>query len=211
MKYTGMPMGMWIVFAHSFRKQLIDVFEYDANTAEEIKKKAKPKYRKIIERLPKFERADRFKMNIVNCAMLCAFILALPKRPSVEQLTEYYSKAMMTKPMQWFCRRSGGKRFTKRDVLNMKKTAAMKAADRNPYSWNMSFYEYADGSGYEARFTKCGICTLMKELGLYDLTPALCQLDYTMSEAGGTTNFIRKYTIASGDGCCDCGYKRKSN
>ena len=41
----------------------------------------------------------------------------------------------------------------------------MKAADRNPYSWNMEFYEYPDGSGYEGRFTKCGICVLMKKLG----------------------------------------------
>ena len=48
----------------------------------------------------------------------------------------------------------------------------------------LEFYEYPDGSGYEGRFTKCGICVLMKELGLYDLTPALCRLDYTMSEAG---------------------------
>ena len=48
----------------------------------------------------------------------------------------------------------------------MKATAARKAADRNPYSWNMDFYEYPDGSGYEARFTKCGICVLMRELGL---------------------------------------------
>ena len=71
----------------------------------------------------------------------------------------------------------------------MKATAALKAADRNPYSWNMEFYEYPDGSGYEGRFTKCGICVLMKELGLYDLTPALCRLDYTMSEAGGVTDF----------------------
>ena len=43
----------------------------------------------------------------------------------------------------------------------------------------LEFYEYPDGSGYEGRFTKCGICVLMKELGLYDLTPALCHLDYT--------------------------------
>ena len=72
----------------------------------------------------------------------------------------------------------------------MKATAALKAADRNPYSWNMEFYEYPDGSGYEGRFTQCGICVLMKELGLYDLTPALCHLDYTMSEAGGVTDFV---------------------
>ena len=65
------------------------------------------------------------------------------------------------------------------------------------------------GSGYEGRFTKCGICVLMKKLGLYDLTPALCRLDYTMSEAGGVTNFVRQYTLASGGPYCDCGYKKK--
>ena len=53
------------------------------------------------------------------------------------------------------------------------------------------------------------ICVLMKELGLYDLTPALCHLDYTMSEAGGVTDFVRQYTLASGGPCCDCGYKKK--
>ena len=43
-----------------------------------------------------------------------------------------------------------------------------------------------------------GMWVLMKELGLYDLTPALCHLDYTMSEAGGVTDFVRQYTLASG-------------
>ncbi len=43
----------------------------------------------------------------------------------------------------------------------------------------------------------------------YDLTPAMCHLDYTMSEAGGVTNFVRQYTLASGGPYCDCGYKKK--
>ena len=54
-----------------------------------------------------------------------------------------------------------------------------------------------------------GMWVLMKKLGLYDLTPALCRLDYTMSEAGGVTNFVRQYTLASGGHYCDCGYKKK--
>ena len=54
-----------------------------------------------------------------------------------------------------------------------------------------------------------GMWVLMKELGLYDLTPALCHLDYTMSEAGGVTDFVRQYTLASGGLYCDCGYKKK--
>ena len=210
MKYTGMPMGMWALFAGSFRRQLTAVFGLDAATAKAVTKKAKPKYKAIIADLPEFEKADRFKMNIVNCAMLGAFILSMPQRPDVERLTRYYADAMMTGPMKRFCRKNGKKKFTANDIAGMKATAALKAADRNPYSWNMDYLAYPDGSGYEGRFTKCGICVLMEKLGLYDLTPALCHLDYTMSEAGGATNFVREYTLASGGPYCDCGYKRKN-
>ena len=209
MTYFGMPFGMWTMFAGSFQKQLTVVFGYDVDTAKAITKKAKPIYREIISELPEFEKGDRFKMNLVNCAMIGAFILSMPERPDVERLTLYYANAMMTKPMKWFCRKSGKSKFTAKDIAAMKATAALKAADRNPYSWKMEFHEYPDGSGYEGRFTKCGICVLMKELGLYDLTPALCRLDYTMSEAGGVTNFVRQYTLASGEPYCDCGYKKK--
>lgn len=210
MKYAGMPMGMWALFAGSFRKQLTVALGYDADAAKKITEKAKPKYREIIAGLPEFEKGDRFKMNIVNCAMLGAFILSMPQRPDVERLTVYYADAMMTKPMRWFCRRSGKNKFTEKDIAGMRATAALKAADRNPYSWNMDYYEYPDGSGYEDRFTKCGICVLMQKLGLYDLTPAMCHLDYTMSEAGGAADFVREHTLASGGPYCDCGYRKKN-
>ena len=74
MKYIGMPMGMRVLFAGSFQKQLTAVFGYDSDAAQAITKKAKPKYRKIISELPEFENGDRFKMNLVNCAMIGAFI-----------------------------------------------------------------------------------------------------------------------------------------
>lgn len=98
-------------------------------------------------------------MNIVNCALLGAFVLSMPEWPDVERLTD--------------------------------------------------FYEYPGGSGYEGRFTRCGSCTLMQELGSYDLTLALCHPDYTMSDAGGATSFVRTYTLVSGGPYCDCGYKKK--
>ena len=209
MKYIGKPMGLWALFAKSFQTQLSAVLGYDLDTAKEITRKAKPKYQEIIAKLPEFEKGDHFQMNIVGCAMLGAFILAMPRRPAVDELTDFYAKAMMTKLMKWFCRKSGKLKFSSKDIARMKATAVLKAADRNPYSWNMDFYEYPDGSGYEGRFTKCGICALMQELGLYDLTPAMCHLDYTMSEAGGVTDFVREYTLASGGPYCDCGYHKK--
>lgn len=209
MNYFGMPLGMWLLFKGSFQQNMVDILGFDRKTAAEVTARAKPKYREIITKLPEFEPGDRFKMNIVNCALLAAFLLNMDKKPPLDRLTEYYSKAMMTKPMRWFCRKSGKSKFTPKDIQSMKKAAALRAADRNPYSWSMDFIEYEDGSGYEARFTRCGICTLMKELGLYDFVPAMCRLDYTMSEAGGASSFVREYTLASGGPYCDCGYRKR--
>ena len=45
--------------------------------------------------------------------------------------------------------------------------------------------------------------------GAVDLTPALCRLDYTMSEVSDVTDFVRQYTLATGGPYCDCGYKKK--
>ena len=47
MKYAGMPGGMWLLFAGSFRKNLTAVLNYDRETAGLITGKAK----KDIERL----------------------------------------------------------------------------------------------------------------------------------------------------------------
>ncbi len=209
MKYFGMPAGMGMLFSGSFRDKLTTVLGFSKEEAAEITKRANEKYKKIIAKLPEFEKEDRFTMNIVNCAMFSAFVLNMPERPAVEQITDYFAAAMMIRPMKWFCRRGGKKKFTREGIEGMKQTAAFRAADRNPYSWNMDFYPYPDNSGYELRFTKCGICTLMRELGLGEYIPAMCHLDYTMSEAGGAADFIRKYTLAAGDPYCDNGYKRK--
>jgi len=209
MKYIGMPMGMWALFQRSFREKLVSVLGCDGKVASRITREAGIRYKRIIKGLPEFEKADRFKMNIVNCAMFSAFLLCMKKKPDPELLADYYGQAMMIPPMKWFCRMAGKKKFGEVDTRGMEAAAALKAADRNPYSWNMEFLPYPDGSGYEARFSKCGICTLMKELGLYEMVPAMCRLDYTMSEAGGVSDFIRQYTLASGGPYCDCGYRKK--
>ena len=47
---------MWAVFAKSFQTQLTAVLGYDAVTAKQITKTAKPKYKEIIAKLPEFEK-----------------------------------------------------------------------------------------------------------------------------------------------------------
>ena len=209
MKYSGMPSVMWSLFVSSFEKALTDVFRIRDEEAKRISKQAKAEYRRIIESLPEFEKGDRFKMNIVSCAMFACFCRQFRPLPDVKDLTEFYKQGMMNRKMKLFCKVSGLKKFSKRDRQGMAATAKFRAADRNPYSWNMEYLPYEDGSGYEARFTKCGICTLMKELGLKNAIPAMCRLDYTMAEAGGVCDFVRKYTLASDGPYCDCVYRKK--
>ncbi len=210
MNYGGMSVGMWLLFGRSFQRQLETVLGYGGTDAVALTKRAKSKYREIIAGLPEFETGDRFQMNIVSCAMLAAFYLQMEPKPGIEKMTQYYHDAMMTGPMRLFCRISARRKFSAADVEGMRKTALLRAADRNLYSWNMDFLPYPDGSGYEARFSHCGICTLMKELGIYEVVPAMCALDYAMNEAGGRDIFVREYTLAAGGPYCDCGYKKKA-
>ena len=208
-KYSGMPAGMWALYQKSFRTHLVSVLGFSKVGAARAAAAAKPKYKELIAKLPEFEKEDRFKMNIINCALFASFLLNMEPKPDADRLTVYYARAMMNAPTRLFCRMDGKSKFSEKDIAGMKATAALNAADRNPYSWNMEFLPYADGSGYEARFSKCGICTLMKELGLYDFVPAMCHLDYDMTEAGGAADFVREFTLASGGPYCDCGYKKK--
>jgi len=210
MNYKGMPSAMWIMYKKSFRDHLVTDMGFDESAAVRITQKAKPKYREIIEKLPEFEEGDRFKTNIVNCALLVAFLLSMDRRPTVEELTVFYENAMTMSLTKMFCRKAGKIKFTDKDIEGQKATASLRAGDRNPYSWTMDYLPYEDGSGYEARFYTCGICTLMGEYGFFDLVPAMCHLDYTMSELGGASVFVREHTLAGGGPYCDCGYKKKN-
>ena len=107
MKYIGMPFGMWTLFAPSFRNQLTAVFGYDTDTAKPSRKSKAEIQGDHLRGCPNLKKGDRFKMNLVNCAMIGAFILSMPERPKVDRLTDYYAKSMMTAPMQWFCCKSG--------------------------------------------------------------------------------------------------------
>ena len=55
------------------------------------RKMAKPQYRQIIRRLPEFEKADRFKMNLVNCGYDRGVHSLHAAAPEVDRLTDYYA------------------------------------------------------------------------------------------------------------------------
>jgi len=209
MKYLGLPWGMWSVFNRSFTKKLKNLLSMDSAKARGIRKSAKRKYREIIKKLPVFEKDDIFLLYLTNCSLLASFISAMKKeeRPSLEKISRYYQEAMMIAPMKVYCKAIGLQRFSKSDIASQKKTALLKAGQRNPYSWNLDFYSYQDHSGYENRVSYCGIAVLMKELNLEEYIPAVCHLEYAMAQAGGY-GFENHQTILQGSPYCDCCYKK---
>lgn len=209
MKYTGKPFTMWTLFGGSFRNELCQTFYYSKRKAKGVAKQAKVHYKEIIHRLPEFDKEDPFQVNIISCAMFIAFLLAMENKPNVDGAMQWYQNAMMTKPMIRHLKKAMKKRFSREDIEENKRIASRRFADGNVYSWNMELYMFKRNMGYEIRFTKCGICVLLKEYGLMKYAMALCQFDYAMAEAGGNIRFERNYTIASGGPFCDCRYIRK--
>ena len=61
MKYFGMPMGMWLLFAGSFRDKLSEVFGYDAGTAADVIRKAKPTIYTLVRKglLPAYKKGKK--------------------------------------------------------------------------------------------------------------------------------------------------------
>lgn len=66
---------MWLLYKKSFRDHLTTNLGFGADNAKRITAKAKSRYKSIIGKLPDFEKRDRFQTNIVNCALLIAFLL----------------------------------------------------------------------------------------------------------------------------------------
>ena len=209
MKYSGMPSMMWKIYEKSFGKNLQNVLGFDKHQSSKMTRNAKATYKEIIERLPRFEKGDRYLVNSLSCAQLAAFYLQIDKKPSLDKMTEYYDKSMMTNVTKFFFKLKGKKAFSKRELEGLKKTESRRDGDRNPYSWNMSMEVFEDGIGYRTEFSHCGICYLLTELGIPEIIPAMCRLDYAMAEAMGV-EFKRDCTIGAGDAYCDNNYYKRN-
>lgn len=204
MKMGLLPRGMWTIFHGNFEKRLpmLGVTDTRAVMAD-----VKRRYRDIIQSVQTFGENDTLKMNIISAAMLAAVYLSLPEPPEVEQLTQYYAKAMDHAVMRLFLRRNNY--YTTKYQRNLARNAEKSQQSRNPYSWRFVYQPGPDLNSYDVVFDHCGICYLFQQLGIAEITPAMCAYDYTMAEQTGTV-FTRRYTLADGGPHCDCHYRKEN-
>ena len=201
MRYGFMQRAMCIAFHSSFKKAIKTVL--DENDADGVMKRAKKKYREILNSVDEFDKGSRFLTNILSCAMLSAVLLCTEKRYDVETVRIYYKTAMDNKIMRKAA--ASERNYTEKGRARLKAFAEKSQSITNPYDWKFTVEDGGTINQYTAIFYTCGICTLMNQLGLSEFIPAVCAFDYDLA-AMNHTKFTREFTLAAGGPYCDCHY-----
>lgn len=196
-----MQRAMWIAFHSSFKEAIKTVL--DEKDADNVMKRAKKKYREILNGVDEFDKGSRFLTNILNCAMLSAVLLCTEKKYDAETVRIYYKTAMDNKIMRKVV--VSERNYTEKGRARLKAFARKSQSITNPYDWKFTVEDGETINQYTATFYTCGICTLMNRLGLSEYIPAVCAFDYDMA-AMNHTKFTREFTLAAGGPYCDCHY-----
>ncbi len=197
---------MWSAYNRSFTRNM-PLIGVDKAQSGSVIKKAKIKYSEILAVILPFEENDILLINILSAATLASIYLCVPEKPSVAQLTEYYETSMN----ECFITRLVLKHtdnFSAKYQNRLQRDALKSQKATNPYTWRYTYTAGKTLDSFDAIFDKCGICELMKTLGIPEITPAMCAYDYGMAKLTKTL-FTRNYTLAGGDPVCDCHYQKK--
>ena len=204
MKIGILERTMWKVFRPTFQKNTSIIGVEDSRT---LMKKAKIKYYEILKDIPEYGENDVLLINLIGAAMYAAVYISLEKKPTIDQLSEYYEIAMNSNiVMKIFLKSSNY--YSKKYQDSLKKSSEKSQKSSNPYTWRFKIIQGDTLENFDVIFDKCGIWHMMNQLGILEATPALCRYDYGMAKLTNTV-FTREQTLAGGGTMCDCHYQKK--
>lgn len=204
MKIGILEKTMWTVFRPTFQKNTSIIGVEDSKS---LMKKAKIKYYEILKDIPEYGENDVLLINLIGAAMYAAVYISLEKKPTIDQLSEYYEIAMNSNiVMKIFLKSSDY--YSKKYQNSLKKSAEKSQKSSNPYTWRFKVIQGDTLESFDAIFDKCGIWHMMNQLGIPEATPDLCRYDYAMAKLTNTV-FTREQTLAGGGTMCDCHYQKK--
>lgn len=204
MKIGILEKTMWTVFRPTFQKNTSIIGVEDSKS---LMKKAKIKYYEILKDIPEYGENDVLLINLIGAAMYAAVYISLEKKPTIDQLSEYYEIAMNSNiVMKIFLKSSDY--YSKKYQNSLKKSAEKSQKSSNPYTWRFKVIQGDTLESFDTIFDKCGIWHMMNQLGIPEATPALCRYDYAMAKLTNTV-FTREQTLAGGGTMCDCHYQKK--
>lgn len=74
----------------------------------------------------------------------------------------------------------------------------------HPYDYKLRYISIDDKT-FGIDITECGMLKLARDFDAEGIFPAVCRVDYIMSQYMGA-GFARTKTLGDGDDCCDCRY-----
>ena len=175
----------------------------------EIKRLARPRYRKMLRETPEIGSYSQ------NCLKICLTggavwfsiyeaVEVLYGKMSDEQYGRMcnatYSIPIMARKyrkMPFF-----DARFQDKYAAKMEKVLKIKSDSNWTPDYGKGAPDYST-----MRFTTCALCALAKRTGHQDILPIMCSTDYTVAGMMGV-NLHRDKTLATGDTCCDYLYTR---
>lgn len=202
MKYDMMARLYWTVFSGGFKSELKNTLGVSDTAA--IMKKARKKYREMLESVQPPNRKTRFSSNIYLASILGSVYISLNQKPRIEKMTVYAREALMNNKILLKSIVSE-RNFTAEGQEALRREAEISMTDDNPYLWKFTFEPGKNLMEFTTTFLTCGVLYMYKKRNVVELTPAMCRLDYDMA-AANNSEFTREQTLAGGGEHCDCHY-----
>lgn len=174
MKYNG--FYFWL-FSRPMKKVLAE--KYSRKYADEIMKKSKPLYRRLVE-----EADDIGADNPMAYNELFALAFVAPYLASEKQIPPETVQLMMERSLYYV------------------KWYTAKKEEAYPNSFKVDFEGQPHENACYYRITRCPICAYCKKINAGEVMPLLCELDHVMiTLQHGVLH--REQTIAGGGSYCD--------
>jgi len=169
---------------------------------------------KMNELMREFEDIGRsmFSTNYIYAPGYVAFYTSMEKaglkRHECDVLMLKMNEKMLT-TVPAFLMHAVGKTYYR----NMSKEAALRVKNRpkelHHFDWDID-YRNIDKDNFEIDIKSCGFIEYTRKYGGENMLPAICQVDYLISNLMGV-GFDRSQTLGTGGCMCDCKYSMNGN
>ncbi|MDO4316599.1 MAG: L-2-amino-thiazoline-4-carboxylic acid hydrolase [Lachnospiraceae bacterium] len=200
MKYNG--FYFWL-FRGSMKKTLTE--KYGKAYANEIMKKSKGVYRKLVEEADDIGDDNPMAYNELFALVFVSPYVASEKKIPPETVQELMRRALYH--VKWYFGMTDlntpkGKAANKKSITKYVKWYTPEREKQYPSSFKVDFAGQPHEGACYYRITRCPICAYTKRLGVEELMPLFCELDNVMiTLQHGVLH--REHTIAVDGDYCD--------
>lgn len=200
MKYNGFYYWM---FSSPMKKVIRE--KYGKEYANEIMKKSKGVYRKIVTEADDIGDDNPMAYNELFALAFVSPYIASEKKIPPEVVQEMMRRGLYH--IKWYFSMTNlntarGKAENKKSIVKYIKWYTPEKEKQFPTSFKVDFVGQPHKDACYYRITRCPICTYCKKLGVEELMPLFCELDNVMiTLQHGVLH--REHTLADGGEFCD--------